>query len=280
MTRPIAKWLMLGLLVTVTSGLAGAQESPSPSVVNSSPVQQSASPGPTPAAPAPTPESPKISPLAEKLLRRACSELSAADAFTFHAEIVFDQVLRHNVKLQFSGAADYAVQHPDGFAINYNSDLGAKDLWYDGQTLTIFDPPHMVYAVAPMPPTIDGMLASAAKYKLSIPLSDLAASDPCGISKDILFGVYVGVNDVEGTACDHLAFTEKSADWQIWLPHTGRPLPRKILINYRSQLGAPQWAAVLSDWKFPAEIPESKFHATIPGKAIRIEFKKPEETKP
>ncbi len=278
MIRPIAKWLMPGLAVILVSGLAGAQESPKPQMPSA--AQEGASHAPTPMAPAPTLEAPKISPLAEKLLRRACGELSSADAFTFHAEIVFDQVLRHNVKLQFSGAADYAVQRPDGFAITYNSDLGAKDLWYNGNTLTIFDPPHMAYAAAPMPPTIDGMLESAAKYKLSIPLSDLAASDPCGISKDILFGVYVGVNDVEGTACDHLAFTEKSADWQVWLPHTGRPLPRKILINYRTQLGAPQWAAVLSDWKFPAKIPAAKFHASIPGKAIRIEFKKPEETKP
>lgn len=34
-----------------------------------------------------------IAPFADKLLTKACQALSSADAFSFHAEIMFDQVL-------------------------------------------------------------------------------------------------------------------------------------------------------------------------------------------
>jgi hypothetical protein len=35
----------------------------------------------------------------------------------------------------------------------------------------------------------------------------------------------------------------------------GKPLPRKIVINYRTEPGSPEYVAVLSDWEFPSKIP-------------------------
>jgi hypothetical protein len=54
-----------------------------------------------------------------------------------------------DVKLQFAGASDFAVRRPNALAVDYESDLGAKRLWYNGKTLTIFDAPSMTYAVPP-----------------------------------------------------------------------------------------------------------------------------------
>src|SRR5208282_5653192 len=124
----------------------------------------------------------------------------------FHAEITFDRVLPSQVKLQFAGAADYAVRRPNGLAIDYESDLGAERFWYNGKTITIFDAPSMTYASTPVPPSIDEMLDRVAEmHNLTIPLADLALSNPCeNWSKQILFGSYVGVGDVEGVACNHL----------------------------------------------------------------------------
>jgi len=237
--------------------------------------------GPSPSAAAPAVSTPKIAPLADKLLTQVCEVLGSATAFSFHAEINFDEVLPQTVKLQFAGAMDFALQRPGELAVAYRSDLGAKDLWFQSGTLTIFDPPHMVYATATMPPSIDGMLAQAATNNLTIPLSDLAYSNPCQrFGKQVIFGGYVGVNDVNGIACDHLAFSTAKVDYQIWLQHTGKPLPRKIVINYRTEPGSPEYAAVLSDWKFPNKISSSLFHPSLPGKAKRINVLKIKEAKP
>jgi len=217
-----------------------------------------------------------------QLLNRSCDELASSKAFTFHAEITFDQVLPANVKLQFAAAADYAVQRPDQFAVDFHSDLGDKQIWYSGTNITIFDSPHMVYATTEVPDSIDGMMERLEEiHKLSIPLADLAYVHPCQMFlKRVIFGAYVGVNDVAGEDCDHLAFTEKNVDWQIWLQRTGKHLPRKVVIDYRSAPGSPEYAAVLSGWKFPATIPSSVFRPDLPKNAKRIDIMKVKETKP
>jgi hypothetical protein len=241
-----------------------------------------ASPASQPApqtAPAPPP---KIDPRAQELLNRTCDGLEASKAFTFHAEITFDKVLPSNVKLQFAAAADYAVQRPDQLAVDFRGDLGAKEIWYNGNSVTIFDPPHMVYATAEVPASIDGMMERLEEaHHLTIPLADLAYSHPCEmLRKGVIYAAYIGVNDVAGEDCDHLAFTRDKVDWQVWLQRTGKHLPRKIVINYRNAPGSPEYVGVLSDWKFPATIPASVFRPDLPKDAKRIEIVKVKETKP
>jgi hypothetical protein len=223
-----------------------------------------------------------IVPRAGLLISNACQALSSAKAFTFHAEIMFDQVLQSDVKLQFSAAADFFVQRPDQLAVDYQSDLGGKKVWYSGDTLTVLDPPHMVYATLTVPSTIDGMLEKVHQEEnLVIPLTDLTVSDPCQLlRKQATYGGYVGIGDVNGVETDHLAFSSPTTDVQLWLDRSGKPLPRKVVINYRSLPGAPEYIAFLSDWKFPKEIPASRFQPELPKNVVRIDFLKVKEPKP
>jgi len=225
---------------------------------------------------------PNIDPRADQLLNRSCDDLGSSKAFTFHAEITFDQVLPSNVKLQFAAAADYAVQRPDQLAVEFHSDLGGKLIWYNGTKVTILDPPHMFYAILEVPDSIDEMMARLEEvHNLSIPLADLAYSHPCEMfRKGVIYSAYIGINDVAGEDCDHLAFTKNNVDWQVWLQRTGRHLPRKVVINYRNAPGSPEYVAVLSDWKFPASIPASVFQPDLPKDAKRIDIMKVKETKP
>jgi hypothetical protein len=225
---------------------------------------------------------PTIAPLADKLLTQTCNVLGTADAFTFHAEVLFDQVLPYAVKIQFAGEINFALQRPDELAIDYRSDFGAKQLWYQKDTLTVFDRPQLMYGTLQVPDSIDQMLDRVAEmHNLRLPLSNLAYSDPClRIRKQIIFGTYVGVNDVNGVACDHLAFSSSKIDLQLWLARSSKPVPRKIVINYRSEPESPEFIAVLSDWKFPMQIPDSDFRRQLPKNAKRIEFLKVKELQP
>ena len=222
-----------------------------------------------------------MAPYASKLLTKGCQVLASADAFSFHAEIMFDQVLPPDVKVQFAGAMDFAVQRPDELAVDFRSDLGAKELWSNSGTLTILDSPHMVYSTLAVPTTIDGMLDRAEANNVTIPLSDFAVSDPCQlVRKQATYGGYVGVGDVNGVECDHVALSSPTTDWQVWLDRSGKPLARKVVINYRSLPGSPEYIAFLSDWKFPKAIQASHFRPDLPKNVKRIEFLKVKEAKP
>ena len=237
---------------------------------------------PTQAAPPVQASPPKIDPHADELLTKTCEALGSADAFSFHAEILFDKVLPHAVKVQYAAEMDFALQRPDKLAVNYQSDLGGKQLWYQNATLTIFDEPRQMYASMKVPASIDTMLDQVEQTQhLTLPLSNLAYSDPClRIQKQIIFGTYIGVNDVNGVDCDHLAFSSSNIDLQLWLDRSGKPVPRKIVINYRTEPGSPEYIAVLSDWKFPKQISDSRFTPQIPKDAKRIEFLKVKEAQP
>jgi hypothetical protein len=221
-----------------------------------------------------------IAPQAVALMNHTCSVLSAAKAFSFHAEILFDQVLPGTVKVQFAAAMDLELQRPDEIAVDYKSDLGAKEIWYKGNTLTIYDPAKNMYATATVPTTIDAMIDQVAAEKhLTIPLSDLAYSDPCApFRKKVGYGAYIGVGDVNGVPCDHVAFSGPNADVQLWLDRSGKPVPRKIVISYRNAPGSPEYIAVLSDWKFPPAIPAGRFAPVVPAHAIKIDFLNSKET--
>jgi hypothetical protein len=225
---------------------------------------------------------PKIGPRAIDLLTSACNALGSADAFSFHAEVLFDEVLPSAVKVQFAGEINFAIQRPDELAIEYQSDLGGKRLWYQDDTLTILDAPHQMYASMKVPRSVDAMLDQVSSSEhLTLPLSDLAYSDPCQrIRKQIIYGAYIGVNDVNGVECDHLAFSSSKTDLQLWLDRSGKPIPRKIVINYRSQPGSPEYIAFLSDWKFPKQIAETHFRADLPNDAKRISFLNVKESQP
>jgi hypothetical protein len=237
---------------------------------------------PTPVAPPVQVAPPKVAPFADKLLTQSCKVLGSADAFSFHAEVLFDQVLPSAVKVQFAGAIDFAVQRPDELAIDFHSDLGEKQLWYQKDTLTIFDASRMMYASLTTPDSIDQALDQvAAMHNLRLPLSNFAYSDPCSrLQEQIIFGTYVGVNDVNGVDCDHLAFSSSGTDLQLWLSRSEEPIPRKLVINYRTEPGSPEFIAVLSDWKFPKHVANGRFRAQVPKDAKRIEFMKVKEGQP
>jgi hypothetical protein len=217
---------------------------------------------------------PVIDPEVREVLGRACKLLSSAKTVSYHAEINFDSVLPSHVKIQYAAEMDVAIKRPDHLAINYKSDLGAKIIWYDGKTLTIFDPAHRVYASAAVPDSIDAMLTQVAEEKnLSMPLENLNLNDPCKRAyRDVQRGKYVGINDVGGVDCDHLAFIQQDADWQLWIEHGKKPLARKVVITYTKLPSQPQWAAILSNWRFNRKLAASLFQPKIPKGVIKTSF--------
>jgi hypothetical protein len=217
---------------------------------------------------------PVIDSRVREILSQACDELSSAKTVTYHAEINFDSVLPSYVKLQYAAALDAAIKRPNRLAISYKSDLGAKEIWYNGKTLTILDPAHKAYASVAAPDTIDAMLAQAAEEKnLSIPMEGFDSSNPCEVLyRQVQRGKYVGVNDVGGVDCDHLAFSGQEADFQLWIDHGKKPLPLKIVITYKKLPAEPQWAAVLSKWRFNRMLPVSLFQPKIPKGVIKTSF--------
>ena len=235
-----------------------------------------------PVALAEDPAAPAVAPEADRLLRDMGEYRKAAPQLSFHAEIAHDDLLATGQKLQLGATYQAAIRRPDRVFTEYVGDVDARRLWYDGKTVTLYDPMLNVYAAEPGKGPIDTTVAHLTKQLgFSPPLSDLMTSDPAGtLRKSVLYGFVVGPSEVDGTTCQHLAFVEQNIDWQIWIEDGTRVLPRKLIITYKRLPGAPQFTAVLSDWDLATRPPDSLFVAQPASSATRIEFLTAANAKP
>lgn len=215
---------------------------------------------------------PTINPKVDELLRKMGDLIKNSKEYSFHAEILYDDILPSGQKLQFAAAQDVDVKRPDKVFAKYQSDVESREFWYDGKTFTLLDKNKSLYSTMEAAPTIDDMLEEIMnKYGYTPALSDFLYSDPYEtLIKNVLSGFYVGPGDVNGIECYHLAFVEKYIDWQIWIEAGDKPLVRKVIITYKTVPESPQYAAVFSDWKFNKSLPDSRFEPVLPQGAKEI----------
>src|ERR1700760_3291434 len=116
---------------------------------------------------------PAMADQADRLLRDMAVYVGSAQQFTFHADITFDHVLPSGQKLQFSAVEDVALQRPGGLYIEWTGDLGDRQFWYNGKSITLYDPSTPFSAAEPAPSELDSMLNMLLpQLQFSPPLTD------------------------------------------------------------------------------------------------------------
>ena len=217
---------------------------------------------------------PIVDPRADELLRAMSTYLADAKQFSFRAAIDYDEVLPTGQKVQFAAIEDVAVQRPNRAYVEYQGDVAAKRMWYDGKQLTVLDGAEKVYATTPVPGKLDAALAKMEDdHGFSPPLAELLFDDPyTALKENVVFGLYMGLHDVDGKRCHHLAFVNKEVDWQIWIEDGTQAVPCKVVVTYKQLPGSPQFAAVLSDWRTGERLAETIFKPMIPDGVRKIDF--------
>ena len=210
---------------------------------------------------------------AERILRAMGEYLAGAQQYNFRADIAYDADAGGQ-KLQYGGVARISVARPDRLHVAFNGDERQTRVVLDGQTFTVYNARANVYAVTEVPSPIDAAIDRAFElYGFSVPIADLVYSDPYRtLIENVQAGFVVGRHAVDGVPCDHLAFAQEAIDWQIWIEDGPRPVPRKLVITYKSEPGSPQYIARLSGWDFQPRISEDYFEFDPPAGSGEIEF--------
>lgn len=215
-----------------------------------------------------------IDPQAEKLLKASTRFLASQKQFSVSTQGSIEVVLTSGQKLQFDHAASLLVQRPNKLRAERQGDLVDQVFFYDGQSLTLYNPGNRIFATVAAPATLEGML-DFARDSLDIvaPAGDLVYSNAFDIlMQDVTTGFVVGKSMVDGVRCDHLAFRTPHADWQIWLQEGAQPLPRKLVITSRDVVNAPQFAVVMRKWNLAPKLNARMFEFTPPMNPRQIDF--------
>lgn len=210
----------------------------------------------------------------EKILQDMTNFLKSLEQFSFRADVTDDQVYSEGKKLQYSLDLEVAVRRPNKIRVNGQGDLENQEVVYDGLTLTLYNHDHNLYAITPMPPTIDEALGKAYHdFGLQVALADLVCANAYELMmNNVSHTLYVGKHWVRGVLCHHLAFDQDDLQWQIWIDAGDKPLPRKLLVNQKKLLGAPQWTAHLTDWNLSPQLPDNMFTFVPPTGSHQIDF--------
>ncbi len=234
-------------------------------------AQAPATPSGQPSLPNPT-ESGLIS--TSQVLDQVCDFLKAQPSFTVTMDVTYDNVLDSGSKVQYSAYQNLWVQKPDRLRSDYVGDQRVTRFFYDGKSFTLQAPQQNYYATKPAPATLDAVLDQVdQKYGITIPMSNLMASDPCAdIKADVQRTIFIGNDMVNREELYHILAIGTERDYQMWVTRDEPPLIRKVIITYKTLPSAPQYTTVLSNWNFKPRISEEIFTFSPPANAQKIEF--------
>ena len=223
----------------------------------------------------PPPQS-AVDPGAVKLLRGMSDHLGGLKQFSVLALNMREDVLESGHRVDFEVTAKVSVSRPNKLQGERKGHLTDQIFYYDGKTLTLYNPSDKVYASMPAPATIEETLDYAREsLGLGYPISDLVRPNVFPLlMQDVTVALNLGKEVISGVKCDHLLFSRPGVDFQVWIPDSGAPLPRKYVVTDR---GTPEQLSIttlLSDWNEAPGVADSLFSFVAPSGTKAITFLK------
>jgi hypothetical protein len=208
------------------------------------------------------------------VLHRMCDYLQSLPQFSFRGDVVYDEVYSGGKKLQYEARMETYVKRPDMIRVNAVGDILDKQFFLHGGVITLYDKSKDVYADMQVPPNIEGALSKAHnEYNLRVSLTELANPRLWElISGKVENALYVGMADVRGVPCHHLAFDGSAVELQVWVSAGKKPLPMKVVFVQKKVEGGPEWIAYLSNWKTSAHLQNALFKFSPPPGVQKIKF--------
>jgi hypothetical protein len=209
---------------------------------------------------------------AETALRAMSDRLASAKTLRFSAENTYDPSLADRLGVPPSAAVEVSVARPDRIHARVAAPGSSREIYVDGETLTIHDLAENLYAVGPIgKPDIDKALDAVSKfYGFTPPLADFIVADPfSSMTRNSRTGRFVGKDTVRGVPCNHLAFTGDRLDWELWVGERD-DLPLRYVVTANRIEGKPRFTANFTSWNLGAAIPPTRFTFTPPSGAEEI----------
>ena len=177
-------------------------------------------------------------------------------------------------RVDFDISAEVVVQRPNRLRAERKGDILDQVFYYDGKTLTLYNPSDKVYAVEPAPGTIEEMFEFAqTSLGLMIPVADLTYRNAFPLlMKDVTLGVVIGKSVINGVSCDHLLFSRPGVDFQVWVADSGPPLPYKYVVTDTANPSRLSISTVMSNWNTAPTVADDSFTFAPPKEAKLIRF--------
>ncbi|MCC8943600.1 DUF2092 domain-containing protein [Bradyrhizobium sp. Arg62] len=209
---------------------------------------------------------------AERIVKAMSDYLGSAKtiALTFDTDI---EVITPDVqKLQFTSSGQVTLSRPDKLRATRVGGYADVELVFDGKALTVLGKNINAFAQVEAPGSIDQLVQRLRdEFSVSLPGADLLLSRSYDeLMMGVLDAKYIGRGVVDGVECEHLAFRNEDADWQLWVEVGARPIPRKYVITSKAVAAAPQYTLRIKEFRTDAPQAADAFAFKAPASAKKI----------
>ena len=219
-------------------------------------------------------ESVMVDPAAAQILQSMTNYLGNVKQFTVHTENNIEDILDSGQRVDISVSASVIISRPNKLRAERTGELLSQYFYYDGNTLTLYNPDSKVFASEAAPATIPETLDFAREsLGLMVPVSDLIYDNAYSLlMQGVTSAIIVGKSEIDGNVCNHLAFSRPDVDFQVWVMEGDKPLPCKYVVTDTSTPQLLSISTVMSKWNISPSVDNSSFEFVPTKNAEQIKF--------
>jgi hypothetical protein len=217
---------------------------------------------------------PAVDPAALQILKSMTDHLDGLGQFTLAVQSEIEDLHGSGHRVDYDLRARVAVKRPNKLLAVRTGEMMSQSFFYDGKTLTLYNPGEKVYATQQAPATIEGAVTLAREtIGIVFPAADLVYRNAYPLlTKDLTVAAVVGKAVIDGATCVHLLFSHPGADFQVWVEEGKRPLPRKYVVTQTDTPALLSVSATLSDWNETPAVNDAQFAFVPPAGTSETRF--------
>ena len=219
-------------------------------------------------------QAPAVDPAAVQKLKQMTEFLDGLQQFSVQAESTLEELHVTGHRVDKLLAVTVTVKRPNKMRAARAGGLMDQRFFYDGKTLTLYNPAEKVYATEAAPDTIERMIDFAREtVGVLLPAADLLYRNVFPLlMQDVTLAAVVGKTVIGGVKCDHLLFSRPGVDFQIWIAEGKRPFPRRYVVTETDTPALLSISTALSDWKTDVAVDDAQFNFVPPKGTSAIRF--------
>ena len=219
-------------------------------------------------------QTPAVDPAAVQKLKQMTEFLDGLQQFSVQTQNVIEELHVSGHRVDKDLAANVTVKRPNKLRAARAGGLMDQRFFYDGKTLTLYNPAEKVYATEAAPDTIERMIDFAREtVGILLPAADLLYRNVFPLlMQDVTLAAVVGKTVLDGVTCDHLLFSRPDVDFQVWIAEGSQPLPRKYVVTETGTPALLSITTVLRDWNTAPAVDDAQFTFVPPKDADAIRF--------
>jgi FixJ family two-component response regulator len=200
-----------------------------------------------------------LDPEALAALRRMAGCVGSLPTFALRGRTSTELVLDDGQKIRVDSALAVQVRAPGRAHVDVVIDRRTRPATADGHAFAFQGRQARcaarVLAAESLHALVERLRAGSGADLSLRELLALAAGPAGNPSSGALEGALViGPASIRGTPCEQYAFRQAALDWQVWIQHGARPLPRRIALTVTDDPARPQHCVDL-EWSIEARLP-------------------------